>query len=114
MAFIKLSDLSGEKKIMIFAEGTILKPEKWYTLYNHNSYVPIVNAAQKIKEWQNQGADMIYCTSQRGKKARDIAKLLAKYGFTGSKLYYRDKKQKYKDIAETVCPDVLIEDNCRN
>lgn len=97
---------------MIFAEGTILKPKSWFYLYNHSAYIPIGNAVDMIKDWQQQGADIIYCTSRRGKPAENIATLLLKYGFVGSKLYYREKTQNYKDIVEMVRPDVLIEDNC--
>jgi hypothetical protein len=112
LAFLKISDFSGAKRVMIFAEGTILKPKSWLCLYNHNSYIPIGKAVDIIKDWQQQGADIIYCTSRRGKQAKNIAKLLLKYGFVGSKLYYREKAQNYKNIVETVRPDVLIEDNC--
>lgn len=114
MAFIKTSDLLGSKKVMIFVEGTILKPKSWLSIYNHNAYIPIGGAVDIIKEWQQQGADIIYCTSRRGKQAENIAALLLKYEFVGSKLYYREKAQKYKNVVEMVCPDVLIEDDCKS
>lgn len=114
MAFIKISDLPGSKKVMIFVEGTILKPKSWLSLYNHNAYIPIGGAVDIIKEWQQQGADIIYCTSRRGKQAENIATLLLKYEFVGSKLYYREKTQKYKNVVEMVRPDVLIEDDCKS
>ena len=114
MAYVKISDSVGMKKVMIFAEGTILKPKAWLSLYNHNGYIPIGMAVDIIKGWQQQGADITYCTSRRGKQAEEIAALLVKYGFVGSKLYYREKGQKYKDIIEVVRPDVLIEDDCKS
>ncbi len=114
MAFIKMSDSSGTKKVMIFAEGTILKPKSWFSLYNHNTYIPIGDAVGIIKGWQQQGADIIYCTSRRGKQAENIATLLLKHKFVGSKLYYREKTQKYKDLVEMVHPNVLIEDDCKS
>ena len=43
-----------------------------------------------------------------------MARLLLKYEFVGSKLYYREKAEKYKNIVETVRPDVLIEDDCKS
>jgi len=61
---------------MIFVEGTILKPKSWFSLYNHNTYVPIGNAVKIIKAWQQQGANIIYCTSRKEKQANDIATLL--------------------------------------
>lgn len=100
--------------IMIFVEGTLLKPKSWFSLYNHKSYLPIGNCVEIIKEWQRQGANIIYCTSRKGKQAEDIAILLKKYGFVGTELYYRSKKEKYKDIIERIQPNVLIEDNCKS
>lgn len=114
MAFIKISDSTGIKKVMLFAEGTILKPKSRFSFNDLNSYIPIGNAVDMIKGWQLQGADIIYCTSRRGKSAENMAALLLKYEFVGSKFYYREKAQKYKDLVEMVHPDVLIEDDCKS
>lgn len=114
LAFIELSNVNGQRKVMIFVEGTILKPKSWLSLYNHKSYIPIGNAVSITKKWQKQGADIIYCTSCKGNKAEDIATLLIKYGFIGSKLYYRDKGQKYSRLVEEIKPNILIEDDCRS
>jgi len=70
--------------IMVFVEGTIIKPKSWFSLYNHNAYIPIGNAVKMIKSWQQQGANIIYCTSRKKKQANDIAVLLKRYGFTGT------------------------------
>jgi hypothetical protein len=48
------SPKAGEPTIMIFAEGTILKPKSWSALYNHNAYIPIGESVGKIKRWQEQ------------------------------------------------------------
>lgn len=100
--------------IMIYVEGTLLKPKSWFSLYNHKSYLPIGNCVEIIKEWKRQGANIIYCTSRKGKQAEDIASLLKKYGFDGTELYYRSKGEEYKDIIERIQPSVLIEDNCKS
>jgi len=39
---------------------------------------------------------------------------LKKFGFIGAGLYYRSRGEKYKDIIETLQPNVLIEDDCRS
>lgn len=115
MAFIELSDkIPSDIKIMIFAEGTILKPKSFLTRYNHKSYIPIGNAVFLISGWVEQGAEIIYCTSRKGKQAVEVAKLLQKYNFQGTRLYYRDRQQKYKDLVEFVHPNVLIEDDCKS
>lgn len=100
--------------IMIFVEGTLLKPKSWFNLYDHKSYLPIGNCVEIVKEWQRQGANIIYCTSRKGEQAKDIAILLKKYGFAGAELYYRSKGEEYKDIIERIQPNVLIEDDCKS
>lgn len=115
MSYIELGNMRKYNKvIMIFAEGTILKPKSIFSLYNHNAYVPIGDSVNIIKQWQEQGAEIVYCTSRKNKQAQDIACLMDKFGFVGTRLYYRSKKERYKDIVEQVKPDVLIEDDCRN
>lgn len=100
--------------IMIFAEGTILKPKSIFSLYNHNSYIPIGNAVEIIKSWNEQGAKIIFCTSRKRKQASDMASLLVKYGFYGDFLVAREPKERYADIVEAIKPDVLIEDDCKS
>lgn len=107
-------DYNAGLTIMIFVEGTILKPKSWWSLYNHKSYIPIGNAAKIIAGWREQGANIIYCTSRKKKHAYDIANLLKNYGFIGSFLAVRDEKEKYKDIVETLKPNILIEDDCKS
>ena len=100
--------------VMVFAEGTILKPKSWRSLYRHNSYVPIGNAVRIINAWRQQGANIIYCTSRRKAQAEDMASLLKKHGFRGLYLAARESGQTYADIVETIQPDILVEDNCKS
>lgn len=100
--------------IMIFVEGTILKPKTWLSLYSHNSYVPIGNAVNIINSWQQQGANIIYCTSRKSKHADNIADNLKKHGFSGAYLVARELKESYAELVEAVQPDVLIEDDCKS
>lgn len=100
--------------IMIFVEGTILKPKSWLTLYKHNSYIPIGNAVKIIDTWKKQGATIVYCTSRRNKQVNTIVKLLKEYGFVGNCLLSREPKESYKEIVEVLQPDILIEDDCRS
>ena len=100
--------------ILIFVEGTILKPRKWWTLYNHKSYIPIGDAVSKTKLWKEKGANIVYCTSRKGKSAQTILNLLKEYGFSGSYLMAREKGEKYKDIVEKLSPQILVEDDCKS
>lgn len=99
---------------MIFTEGTILKPKSRLLIYQHTAYIPIGNAVHIISAWQQQGANIIYCTSRRNRKADDMAELIRRYGFTGAFLISREQKERYKDIVETIQPDILIEDDCKS
>lgn len=115
MSYIELSDSSLSKtKIMVFAEGTILKPKSLFSFYNHKSYLPIGNCVALITAWNQQESEILYCTSRKGKQAEQIARILKQYRFPGSRLYFRESRQKYKDIVEEVNPDILIEDDCRS
>lgn len=100
--------------IMIFVEGTILKPKSWLALYNHKAYIPIGNAVKIIESWQQQGANIVFCTSRKKRQADCIVTLLKKHGFTGTFLVTREHKESYEDIVETLQPDILIEDNCKS
>ena len=75
--------------IMVFAEGTILKPKSLLALYNHKSYIPIGRAVAIVNAWQQQGANIIYCTSRRKNQAVDMANILKAYGFCGCRLVAR-------------------------
>lgn len=52
-----------------------------------NSDVSLING------WSARGAETVYCTSRKGRQALEIAELLKKYGFLGTRLYYRKKRQ---------------------
>ena len=49
MSYIELSNQQiSENTIMIFVEGTILKPKSVLGLYDPNSYIPIKNCVELI------------------------------------------------------------------
>ncbi len=120
MGYLRLSKKtkkidSYRLKIMIFTEGTILRPVNIFQYFNHSTYLPINNAVNVIKSWHEQGADVIYCTSsRRPKEIKKIKENMLKLGFEGTQLYYRSSNQKYRDIIESVMPNVLIEDDCKS
>lgn len=118
MAFIEFSNdrnTNINAKIMIFTEGTVLGPKNIWNLFRFTNYIPIGDCVSKILSWQQQGAEIVYCTSRKSKgQINQIVSLLRTYDFAGSRLYYRAPKQTYKDIVETVIPDILIEDDCKS
>lgn len=95
------STVDGRPLIMIFTEGTIIGPKRLIDFFNIKKYVPIKNSISKINIWERLGAKI-------------IKDLLIRFKFPGAFLYYRTGSEKYKDIDESLKPDILIEDNCRS
>jgi hypothetical protein len=116
-------------KILIFTEGTILMhknaighsrediikqvKEDEESVSDFASYVPIGKAAKKLKNWNNQGAEILYLTSRtKPDEIEDVKNVLRKFGFPEGQLLFRKKDEEYKNIAEKIKPRILIEDDC--
>lgn len=117
-------------KILVFTEGTILmhsagkgrtrnervklveKGEK--SVKDYKNYIPIGNAVKKLNEWAKQ-ADIYYLTSRRtSQEIADIQDVLSKHHFPKGVLLHRKEGQDYKDVAEELLPNILIEDDCES
>jgi hypothetical protein len=118
-------------KIMVFTEGTIIMHqgrighsreeisrqvvENERTLYDWDSYIPIGNAVDKLRAWCNRGAEIVYLTSRSiPVEIESIRGVLSKYQFPQGRLMYRDENKEYKDLAEEITPDILVEDDCES
>ncbi len=102
-------------KLLVFTEGTIIMHKDESSIHNYAEYVPIGNAAEKLNNWRRQGAEILYLTSRtKEKEIDDIKNVLNKYDFSEGHLFFRKGKEMYKDIAEKVMPDILIEDDCES
>lgn len=102
------------KKIMIFLEGTIFYTKPILFLFTVKGYVPIGKCVNIINSWNEQGAEIIFCTYAKKNKVNFIKRILKEYGLNYHRLCYRDKKEQYKDIVEQIKPDILIEDDCKS
>jgi hypothetical protein len=117
--------------ILIFTEGTIImhpggighNPEEIIgqvkgneqSIHDWVSYVQIGNAVVKLEMWAAEGAEIIYVTSRtEPSEIKNVGEVLKKHSFPDGRLLYRQGNQQYKDIAEQVAPDILIEDDCRS
>ena len=115
-------------KILIFTEGTILmhkgalgltRDEIIKQLRNHQgnprdyaSYIPVGKAVLKLNNWADAGAEIIYLTSRiKPAEVEAIGNVLNRHGFPRGRRLFRQGKQAYKDIAEVLLPDVLVEDD---
>ena len=118
-------------KILVFLHGTLIMHknaenktreeivqqvlDKDESVHDYVSYIPVGNAVEKLKVWQRQGAEILYLSSHE--IAEDVEKdklVLRKYGFPKGQVFYRQSGESYKDIAEKIVPDVLIEDDCKS
>jgi hypothetical protein len=86
------------------------------SLNEFKTYIPNGNAAGKLERWRNQGAEIYYLTSRRLQpEIMDIFFVLNKYNFPDiHNLLFRKGDQEYKDVAEELMPDILIEDDCES
>lgn len=118
-------------KIMIFTEGTMLMhsgaigcsrkeiidqvKNKEVSVKEYGSYMPINNAVSKIKKWVDQGAEIVYLTSRRDwKEVENIREVLKQNRFPAGALECRNGSEEYKDVAERVMPEILVEDDCES
>lgn len=118
-------------KILVFLHGTLIMHKNAEgetreervkqvmngdaSVHDYASYIPVRNAVEKLKSWQLQGAEIIYLSSHES--AEDVEKdklVLDKYDFPKGHVFYCQNGESYKDIAEKIIPDVLIEDDCES
>jgi len=85
------------------------------SVHDYASYVPIGNAAKKLNAWKKQGAEILYLTSRRiPNEIKQIKAVLKRHDFPEGKLLFRQKSEEYKDVAERIVPDILVEDDCES
>ena len=118
-------------KILVFLHGTTImhkdavgcsREERVQHVQNKNpsvkeysSYVPVGNAVEKLRAWESQGAEILYLSSHED--IEDLNKdkeVLARHDFPKGEVFWRQDRQGYKDVAEQIMPDVLIEDDCES
>ena len=118
-------------KILVFLHGTLIMHKsaegksrgervrqvenKDPSVLDYASYIPVGNAVEKLKSWQEQSAEIFYLSSHE--TAEDVEKdrlVLEKYDFPKGQIFYRQNGESYKDIAERIMPDFLIEDDCES
>ena len=85
------------------------------SVHDYKSYVPVCNAVKKLQNWKKDGAEILYLTSRRkSEEIQQIQNVLKKFKFPDGQLLFRQKNEEYKDVAEKIIPDVLIEDDCES
>jgi hypothetical protein len=116
---VKQSQAAGiqrEERNIAFESNSLISRVPHGSVYDLENYIPISNAVEKLKSWKDQGAIIIYLSSRRIKsEVETIKQILKKYSFPDfENLYFRKQGENYKDIAERLIPDILIEDDCES
>jgi len=128
-----IKNVVGNKsmKILIFLHGTTImhrnaagktreervqqSTERKESVLDYQSYIPIGNAVEKLNNWKRHGIEIIYLSSHESEN--DVEKdksVLKKYDFPEGEVLFRKGGESYKDIAEKIIPDILIEDDCES
>lgn len=82
---------------------------------DYGSYVPIGNAVEKLKKWNEQGAQIFYLTSRTNTdEINDVKNVLKTFNFPEGKLLFRKNEERYCDVVERLIPNMLIEDDCES
>ena len=85
------------------------------SLTEWTNYVPIGNSAKKIHVWNKNGHEIFYLTSRTtATEINAIRGVLRKYEFPEAPLLFRKPGEDYKDVAESLFPDLLVEDDCES
>jgi hypothetical protein len=105
----KWSNLSKKELEQLQKTGDAPSPEYFA------ASVPIGNSVEKIEAWKKQGAIIMYLTSRRKPDEVNIIRdVLKKHSFPEGKLLFRIEGENYKDVAERVMPDIIVEDDCES
>ena len=86
------------------------------SVYDFKNQIPVGNPVSKLTNWKKQGAIIYYLTSRRIKdEIQAIQNVLKNYHFPDyQNLYFRQRGEDYKDVAERLMPDIIIEDDCES
>ena len=89
--------------------------EREASVKDFSSYMPVGDAVRKLRRWSQQGAQIVYMSSHQ--TYDDLEKdleVLRKFDFPQGEVQFRLGGEEYRDAAERVMPDVIIEDDCES
>ena len=104
----------NKKKIIIFIEGTTFYTKPILFLFSKKGYVPIGNAVKIINDLYADGNEIYLLSYVKKKRYAFIKSIIDSYKIKYTELLCRDKKESYSDLVERICPDILIEDDCKS
>lgn len=83
-------------------------------LFSKRGYVPIGQSVKIINDLYDKGNEIYLCSYVRKKRYYFIKSIMDFYGVKYTEILCRDKKEQYHNLVERICPDVLIEDDCKS
>ena len=118
-------------KLLIFLHGTLImhsaaaglpRPARVQqvmaqhpSVRDFSSYAPIGAAVKKCQGWADQGATLVYLSSnQKEEDLQADQQVLSRFHFPEGEVYFRSECETYRDVALRVSPDVVIEDDCES
>jgi hypothetical protein len=119
-------------KVLVFTEGTLIMNSgakglsredivkqvlegKELSIREYGTYIPVGDGAKKLQLWKSQGAEIVYLTSRtKPVEIGAIRSVLKKHDFPKGQLLFRREGEEYKDVAERVMPDIIVEDDCES
>lgn len=119
-------------KILVFTEGTAImhslakdvsveervrqSESQAEGIDDFRTYIPNGQIVSKLQKWKSQGAEIYYLTSRTTpEEIEDVRFVLTNNNFPDSQnLLSRKEGEAYKDVAENLIPDILIEDDCKS
>ena len=99
-------------KIAVFLHGTITMHKDESSLHDFASYIPVGDSVAKLQKWTDQGAGILYLSSNE--EVSEIEKdkgVLKRFNFPEGEIIYRQNGESYAQMVEKIMPDVLIEDD---
>lgn len=89
--------------------------ENHRSIQDFANYVAVDGAVAKVAAWARQGAQIHYLSSHLHPDAvRNDRQVLSRYGFADGPVHFRQKGETYGTVAQRVCPDIIIEDDCES
>ncbi len=99
-------------KILVFTEGTIIREVRGGGDRMIGGTV-LGDAPGKLRNWSGQGAQIEYLTSRRTPdEIQAVRRTLMENRFPKGPLNCRTQSEEYKDVAEKILPDIIVEDDC--
>lgn len=111
----KLAGIQQEERMLSYDTKSLKETESG-SPYDFASYIPVGHATEKLMHWRKQEAIILYLTSRRIKEEIEtIRTILKKYSFPDTNnFYFRKQGEDYKDVAERLMPDIIVEDDCES